>query len=108
MAPLRGLVAALTTPFPGGSPFTTGQAVAEGDDPINLKIFSLGLTPSPPEPYGGRYPCGSLVHDGVWYYGTYCLGPLGETQYGDDKFNWPWLGPFVGFRTSTDYRPKLD
>jgi len=84
-------------------PFTTGQAVAEGDDPINLKIYSLGLTPSPPEPYGGRYPCGSLVLDGVWYYGTYCLGPLGETQYGDDKFNWPWLGPFVGFRTSTDY-----
>jgi hypothetical protein len=44
-----------------------------------------------------------LVHDGVWYYGTYCLGPLGETPYGDDKFNWPWLGPFVGFRTSADY-----
>jgi len=46
-------------------PFTTGQAVAEGDDPINLKIYSVGLTPSPPEPYGGRYPCGSLVLDGV-------------------------------------------
>ena len=28
-------------------------------------------------PTKGRYPCGSLVHDGVWYYGTYCLHPSG-------------------------------
>ena len=26
-----------------------------------------------PAPYEGRYPCGSLVYNGVWYYGTYCL-----------------------------------
>jgi hypothetical protein len=84
-------------------PFTTGQAVAEGDDPINLKIYSLGLTPSLPEPYGGRYPCGSLVLDGVWYYGTYCLSPEGSTYIGGRLYNWPWLGPFVGFRTSTDF-----
>jgi hypothetical protein len=83
--------------------FTTGQAVAEGDDPVNLKIYSLGLTPTPPGPYGGRYPCGSLVLDGVWYYGTYCLSPLGFTYFGDELWNWPWMGPFVGFRTSTDY-----
>jgi len=83
-------------------PFTTGQAVAEGDDPVNLKIYSLGLTHSPPEPYGGRYPCGSLVHDGTWYYGTYCLAPYGTTNFGDEVFNWPWLGPLVGFRISED------
>ena len=84
-------------------PFTTGQAVAEGDDPVDLKIYSLGLTHTPPEPYGGRYPCGSLLHNGVWYYGTYTLAPYGLTHFGQDAFNWPWLGPLVGFRTSTDY-----
>ncbi len=84
-------------------PFTTGQAVAEGDDPLNLKIYSLGLTHSPPEPYGGRYPCGSLVYNGVWYYGSYCLSPEGTTFFGGVKYNWPWQGPFVGFRISTDY-----
>ena len=84
-------------------PFSTGQAIAEGDDPLSLKIYSLGLTHSPPEPYGGRYPCGSLVYNGVWYYGTYCLGPEGTTVFGGNKYNWPWMGPFVWFRISTDY-----
>ncbi len=84
-------------------PFTTGQAVAEGDDPLNLEIFSLGLTHSPPAPYGGRYPCGSLLHNGIWYYGTYCLSPEGRTSFGGQVYNWPWMGPFVGFRLSIDY-----
>ncbi len=84
-------------------PHVTGQAVAEGDDPLNLNICSLGTTASKPDPYGGRYPCGSLVYNGVWYYGTYCLAPKGVTFFGDVKYNWPWLGPLVGFRTSTDY-----
>jgi hypothetical protein len=84
-------------------PYSTGQAIAEGDDPINLKIYSLGLTHSPPEPYGGRYPCGSLVYNGGWYYGTYCLSPEGFTFFGGERYNWPWLGPFVGFRISTDF-----
>jgi hypothetical protein len=83
--------------------FVTGQAVAEGDDPTSLKIYSLGLTPSPPQPYGGRYPCGSLVYNGTWYYGTYCLAPEGSTTFGEEVFNWPWLGPLVGFRISTDF-----
>ena len=82
---------------------TTGQAVMMGDDPLNLKIYSLGLTNGHPYPYGGRYPCGSLVHNGVWYYGTYCLAPYGKTRFGDMDYNWPWLGPLVGFRVSTDY-----
>ncbi|MBL7110510.1 MAG: hypothetical protein ISS19_01035 [Bacteroidales bacterium] len=86
-----------------GEPFTTGQAVAEGDDPVNLKIYSLGLTHSPPEPYGGRYPCGSLVYNGIWYYGTYCLSPYGSTTFGKEVFNWPWLAPLVGFRISEDF-----
>jgi hypothetical protein len=83
---------------------TTGQGVIVGDDPLNMIAYSIGLDKSSPAaPYNGRYPCGSLVHNGVWYYGTYCLGPDDNAKYGDVKVNWPWIGPFVGFRTSTDY-----
>ena len=78
----------------GPKRWTTGHAKIEGDDPLNLKVTSLGLHKAPATPYGGRYPCGSLVHEGIWYYGTYCL----------DKKKYPWdiMGPFVGFRTSKD------
>jgi len=83
---------------------TTGQGVIIGDDPLSLKAYSIGLDKSSPAfPYHGRYPCGSLIYNGVWYYGTYCLDPAGYTEYGDKIINWPWLGPFVGFRTSKDY-----
>jgi hypothetical protein len=83
---------------------TTGQGVIIGDDPLSLKAYSIGLDKSSPAfPYHGRYPCGSLVCDGLWYYGTYCLDPAGFTEYGDKIFNWPWMGPFVGFRVSADY-----
>ena len=81
---------------------TTGQAVLMGDDPINLTVKNLGTAQADPYPYGGRYPCGSLVYNGVWYYGTYCLSPHGTTRFGDVNYNWPWLGPFVGFRISHD------
>ena len=54
---------------------STGQAVIEGDDPMKLKVYSLGLSFASSLPYHGRYPCGSLIYDGVWYYGTYCLDP---------------------------------
>jgi len=75
----------------------TGQAKIIGDDPLNLKLENLGIHYASPIPYGGRYPCGSLVYDGVWYYGTYCLD---ETDRG---LNWDVLGPFVGFRISRDF-----
>ncbi len=89
---------------------TSGQGVIVGSDPMNLKAYSIGTFAwatysdiAGSNPYMGRYPCGSLVHEGVWYYGSYCLGPDGSTQYGDLTVNWPWMGPFVGFRYSTDY-----
>ena len=82
---------------------STGQAVIEGSEPLNLSIYSLGLIHASSLPYHGRYPCGSLVYNGVWYYGTYCLDPAGSTRFGKMVYNWPWLGPFVGFRYSTDY-----
>jgi len=83
---------------------TTGQGVIISDDPLSLRAYSIGLDKSSPAfPYHGRYPCGSLIYNGVWYYGTYCLDPAGYTEYGDKIINWPWMGPFVGFRYSTDY-----
>ncbi len=83
--------------------FHTGHAVMIGDDPLKLIIKNT----SPPKralavPYRGRYPCGSLVHDGIWYYGTYCLGPAATFVHGDFKWNWPNLGPMPGFHISRD------
>jgi len=87
----------------GGVNATTGQAIMIGDEPLNLKIKALGLTKGDPRPYEGRYPCGSLVYNGVWYYGTYCLGPSGRVEHEGMRWNWPVLGPIPGFRISTDY-----
>ena len=86
----------------GGKNATTGSATILGDDPLKLKIVDQAVYKSDPSPYAGRYPCGSLVHNGIWYYGTYCLHPAGTTPHEGANYNWPWLGPFVGFRTSTD------
>jgi len=81
---------------------STGNARILGDDPMNLTVDSVATYPSSPKPYAGRYPCGSLVYNGVWYYGTYCLNPSPFEKRNGITYNWPWLGPFVGFRWSTD------
>jgi hypothetical protein len=81
-----------------GKDARTGQAKIEGDNPLTLKIIGLGTFPGDPSPYEGRYPCGSLVFNGTWYYGTYCL--LDHPAW---SMNWPILGPFVGFRISRDF-----
>lgn len=81
-----------------GPKATTGQAKIEGDNPLDLKVTSLGTKLGPATPYEGHYPAGSLIHNDIWYYGTYCL--LDDKSLG---MNWPILGPFVGFRISYDY-----
>ncbi len=86
-----------------GKDASTGQARIVGDDPLDLKVIDQSIFKSSPLPYAGRYPCGSLVYNGVWYYGTYCLHPAGRVPRDGINYNWPWLGPFVGFRISTDY-----
>ena len=82
--------------FSGGGDATTGQARIEGDDPLNLQVINLGILKASPTPYKGRYPCGSLVYNGIWYYGTYTL------NYADYGLNWAILGPFSGFHISHD------
>ena len=83
--------------------FRTGHAVMTGDDPLQLVIKN---TSDPKRayaaPYRGRYPCGSLVHNGIWYFGTYCLGPSASYMHEGFKWNWPNLGPMPGFQISRD------
>ncbi len=80
----------------GGSSAVVGCAIIEGDDPLTLKIIEPNTISGNPAPYGGRYPCGSLHHNGVWYIGTYGLA---DAPYG---LNWPIMGPCAGFHVSTD------
>jgi hypothetical protein len=87
----------------GGENANTGHATILGDDPLKLVVTNQAVFKSSPKPYEGRYPCGSLVYEGVWYYGTYCLHPAGQVPRDGMNYNWPWLGPFVGFRYSTNY-----
>jgi hypothetical protein len=82
----------------GGPKATTGQATILGGDPLNLKFVNVGVYPGNPAPYGGRYPCRSLVYNGVWYYGTYCL-----LETAGKGLNWDVLRPPVGFYCSTDF-----
>ncbi len=96
-----GTVTGIRSDSNGGGA-TTGFATISGDDPLDLKITNAGTYPSSPAPYHGRYPCGSLVYNGVWYYGTYCLDPMPLIPRNGITYNWPWLGPFVGFRYSQD------
>jgi hypothetical protein len=84
--------------FSGNDRATTGYATILGDDPMELKIVDASTLAASPTPYEGRYPAGSLVYRGVWYYGTYCLHDTPGKH-----LNWDVLGPFVGFRYSTDY-----
>jgi hypothetical protein len=75
--------------------WVTGHARVDGDDPLKLTVVALGLHKAQAWPYCGRYPCGTLVHNGIWYYGTYCL----DTH----KDAYDIMGPFVGFRLSRDF-----
>jgi hypothetical protein len=80
---------------------TTGYATIIGDDPMHLQLTDAGTQVGDPTPYKGRYPAGSLVYNGVWYYGTY--GLLDSDGSPDKGLNWDILGPLVGYSYSTDY-----
>ena len=68
-----------------------GLAYAEGGDPMRLGFSSLGaLKPkAPPEDelrkrFTWGYACGSLMHNGVWYVGTYTGTGFGGFHVGMD------------------------
>ncbi len=79
----------------------TGNARITGDDPLKLEIVSLGTEVASALPYGGRYPCANLVHDGIWYYGTYGIDFDPDPK--NEKYSWAVCGPMPGFRISRDY-----
>lgn len=87
--------------FATGTP-SPGQVSIEGDDPLKLNVKVLGLHPSTGGDYQhGRYPSAHLLHNGIWYYGTYLLtweDSFLETPIKD----WQVMEPFAGFRTSSD------
>jgi hypothetical protein len=88
----------------GGANAATGHAAMIGDDPLALTIRNTSLPKEASAlPYQGRYPAGSLLHNGIWYYGTFCLGPSGSYEHNQFTWNWPNLGPFPGFHISRDY-----
>ncbi len=60
-----------------GAASTTGHAKIVGADPLNLEVIALGTHRESALPYPARYPCGSLVYNGVWYYGSSVHGPWG-------------------------------
>jgi hypothetical protein len=75
--------------------YNTGCARIEGDNPLALKVIPLGIRKVPGAPYKGRYPCGTLVYNGLWYYGSYAVAT--------HKYPYDILGPFVGFDISRDF-----
>ena len=56
-----------------GATAATIAARIIGDDPMSLRVENISRHVSSALPYSGRYPCAYLVHNGVWYYGTYCV-----------------------------------
>lgn len=85
-----------------GKGATQGYARIAGSDPLNLSIIPLGKHNAPALPYGGRYACGSLCHNGIWYYGMYCCD-VWQRTVGGVFSAWASLEPFVGFSLSRDY-----
>jgi len=78
---------------------THGQAAIVGDDPFELKITKVkAFNDQSAWPYGGRFPSGSLVYNGTWWYGTYYVPnyPKNNVLVGG------LLGPLADFRHSLD------
>ena len=87
-----------------GEKSNTAHGKIVGDDPMNLTVIGLGVFPAPATPYDSSYPSGSLVHNGIWYFGSHPEGgAAGLVHLDGDPYEWPWIGPFVGFRISHDY-----
>jgi hypothetical protein len=78
-----------------------GQCNAVGGDPLYLTIGVLSNLVSKSPAGHGRYPCGSLMYNGIWYYSTYLL-TLTDTDAPQDMPDWGVLEPWVGFRYSSD------
>lgn len=77
-----------------------GHAKIVGNNPMDLKVEDYKIFKSSALPYQGRYPCGSLWYNGVWYYGSYTIDQPNINI--KKNFGWYVQGPLVGFRYSQD------
>mmetsp|Transcript_75094 Transcript_75094/g.125177 ORF Transcript_75094/g.125177 Transcript_75094/m.125177 type:complete len:596 (+) Transcript_75094:12-1799(+) len=84
--------------FPPHDIIATGQATVVGDDPFELKLQNVSVFPSSTYPYNSRFPCGSLVYNGTWFYGTYWVSKYGQAPYRTT----PHIPGLIDFRHSTD------
>ena len=87
----------------GGKDATTGYAKIIGDDPLKLQVVDQGVYKSI------LRPTKAAIRAAAW-----CITASGTTAriacirpaplpHDGINYNWPWLGPFVGFRYSTDF-----
>lgn len=84
--------------------YHTGSAVVSGSSWKNLSvkapggaIFEDGF------PMQGRYTCANAVANGTWWVGSYGLAVGdGSCAMGTGVLQFCEMGPFVGFRSSTD------
>lgn len=78
----------------------TGNVILSGNDPFHLNILPLEPAKHSNKMFHGTYPCGNLFYNGIWYYGRY-LCHRWRNKYNEEIVY--ELGPFLGFRTSSDY-----
>jgi|GEM_PF-1110042 len=91
-----------------GSPCPRAAKIC-GSDPLDLSIEVVGEAtqhggkngPVGHYPFG-RYPCGQLMYNDIWYYGTYLLEQNDRAMYVPHT-DWPILQPFIGLRVSDDF-----
>jgi hypothetical protein len=80
-----------------GPKATTGLAEIIGNDPMRLKVRSIGTVAASPEPYGIRYPCATLVYNRIWYYVlTYKSRILGIWDSAQGSPCWSWASEIDG------------
>lgn len=76
-------------------PPTMGWAILTGNDPGSLlQLASSGSITTEKGSYKYRYGTTNLMHDGVWYYGSYLQSAIQASGL---------MGPFMGFHVSTDF-----
>lgn len=84
--------------------FHTGSAVVSGSNWRNLSVIARGgAIFEDGFPMQGRYTCANAVANGTWWVGSYGLA-VGDAacEAGTGVLQFCEMGPFVGFRSSTD------
>eukprot|EP00041_Stephanoeca_diplocostata_P025376 m.661222 g.661222 ORF g.661222 m.661222 type:complete len:1283 (+) comp22735_c0_seq3:18-3866(+) len=87
-----------------GPKFETGSAIVSGNSWDNLTVTAVGgVIVESGQPMQGRYTSANFVGNGTWWVGTYGLA-VGDAacEAGTNVLQFCEMGPFVGFRFSTN------